>query len=187
MKPGICFANGIAISPRQRALSRRQFFGAAAAATGAAVGAPLLLPRLALADEDDHHAVTSPPRPIPGGHPARTTRQPDPVPPIPTRSRRRAVVNHRLARRWGNRQHPRHHQPLRGKVQGRDRHHQMEWPRARLHLPFRQLEDQLRGDWSREQRSLLRLSEQRTRGGAVRARVRLAVVMQDGGAYRAHP
>jgi hypothetical protein len=51
----------------QRALSRRQFFGAAAGATGAAVGAPLLLPRLALADEDDKHPATSPPRPIPGG------------------------------------------------------------------------------------------------------------------------
>jgi hypothetical protein len=50
----------------QRALSRRQFFGAAAGATGAAVGAPLLLPTLALAD-DDEKVKSSPPRPIPGG------------------------------------------------------------------------------------------------------------------------
>jgi len=51
----------------QRALSRRQFFGAAAGATGATLGAPLLLPTLALADEDEEKVKSSPPKPIPGG------------------------------------------------------------------------------------------------------------------------
>jgi hypothetical protein len=53
----------------QRALSRRQLFGAAAGATGGAVGAQLLLPTLALAHEKEAGKKdrSSPPRPIPGG------------------------------------------------------------------------------------------------------------------------
>src|ERR1700716_3378039 len=73
----------------QRALSRRQFFGAAAGATGAAVGAPLLLPTLALADDDDEKVTSSPPRPIPGRRDAGT----DAVPLLPSRSRQGAIVD----------------------------------------------------------------------------------------------